>query len=515
MTDPLQTDIEAFLAAPSTHDGVAPVRMDTHISRIYLAGDRVLKLKRAVRLPFLDFSSASLRRAACLAEYDVNHDNAPELYLGVSAIIRGEDGALSLTDPRAPLPDMAEDWVVVMRRFDQDSLFSRQLEHGRLDRKGINALVEAVWASHCRAAPRQDRESPDDLAWVIDSNDQTLHSCTTILPSDDVAALIAAQREVLDRQRSHLLQRQGRGLVRRCHGDLHLGNICMVSGRPALFDAIEFSDRIACIDVFYDLSFLLMDLDRHGAKALASHAMNHYLDLSGDYDGVGLLPLFLSLRSSVRSLVAATTALSLSDCGESRGTELANQALSYLEAARSYLTPPPPRLLAVGGFSGSGKSHMGRELAPFLGTPGAAVVRSDAVRKQLMGVPPSAKLGADGYTHDVTERTFATVFEHCEKLLRAGHSVVADAVFANPEHRTAIEDVARRAGVPFNGLWLETRPDVAEHRVATRQGNISDATPEILRLQQSYDIGALTWPRVNTSGTKAQAVTNGRKIIGV
>jgi uncharacterized protein len=214
----------------------------------------------------------------------------------------------------------------------------------------------------------------------------------------------------------------------------------------------------------------------------------------------------------VRAHVAAAMA---GAAGAGRRERLVADARAYLDAALAYLTPPPPRLLAVGGLSGSGKSRMSRELAPFLAVPGAAVVRSDALRKHLMGVSIHDRLGPDGYTADIGERTYRALYDTCARLLAAGHSVVADAVFARPDERAAIAAVAAEAGIRFNGLWLETPPELAASRIAARRANVSDATPAVLEHQLSYELGDITWHRIDTGPSKADSLAAGRTAIGV
>jgi predicted kinase len=332
------------------------------------------------------------------------------------------------------------------------------------------------------------------------------------LPTDAVEDLAKASFAALERFAPRLEERRKAGFVRQCHGDLHLGNICLWQGRPTLFDAIEFSEDIACIDVIYDLAFLLMDLDHRGARQQANWVLNHYLDLTADFAGVAPMPLYLSCRAGVRAHVCATMAAGAT--GEAR-EGLAADARSYLAAARNYLNPPSPRLLAVGGLSGSGKSRMGRELAPYLAVPGAAVVRSDSLRKHLMGVPIHEKLGPDGYTPEVTERTYQRLYETCAALLADGHSAVADAVFARPEQRDAIERVAREAGLRFDGLWLEAPPELSKQRIMERKANVSDATPQVLERQLDYDLGHIAWTRIDSSPPKDVTLAVGKAALGV
>lgn len=487
-----QAEILAFLADPATHGGQQPLRIETHISVLFLAGDRAWKLKKAVTLPFLDFSRLEQRHAACLNEIEVNRIAAGELYLGVVPVTRAPQGGL-----RWGGDGTVVEWLVEMRRFEQENLLSALLDAGNVDRRLIQGVAEAAWNLHRQAPIRPDKGGAGGLRRVIETNAATMAGLTAILAPARAEQATQAALDRLERLTPLLEERRQQGKVRRCHGDLHCGNICLYQGRPLPFDAIEFSDDFACVDTFYDLAFLLMDLDHRGHRALASHAMNHYLDLSGEYEAVTLLPLLLSTRAVIRAHVAATM-------GQ------ADSANAYLDAALSYLRPPAPRLLAVGGLSGSGKSRMGRELAPLLAVPGAAVVRTDALRKQIMGTPLLEKLPPQAYDRETGRQTYAKLYQTCLDLLKAGHSVVADAVFAKPEQRAAIADVARQAGVPFDGLWLWTEPELAAQRIEGRQGNVSDATVEILRQQLQIDLGPMDWTKIHTGGSKDAALASGR-----
>lgn len=507
-SEPPCSEAEAFLADPRHHGGAAVERIDTHISTLFLVGDRVFKLKKPVHLPFLDFSTIEARRAACAAEVEINRRATPDLYVGVRRLTRAAGGGLDLDGTGEVV-----DWAVEMRRFDQDTLFDRLARRGELDRDRCNALTEAIAAFHQAAPRRPDRGGRAGLDWTVATNRLSmLAQAPAILPVAEVEELAVKSFAALERFAPRMEERRAAGFVRQCHGDLHLGNICLWQGKPALFDAIEFSEDIACIDVIYDLAFLLMDLDHRGGRRQANWVMNHYLDLTGDFTGVAPMPLYLSCRAGVRAHVCATMAAGASGVERER---LAADAVAYLRAALDYLSPPPPRLLAVGGLSGSGKSRMGRELAPFLAVPGAAVVRTDSLRKHLMGVSIHEKLGGEGYTSEVTEETYRRLYATCAALLADGHSVVADAVFAKPDQRAAIEQVARQAGVRFDGLWLEAPPELSKQRIAERRANVSDATPEVLERQLAYDLGEIAWTRIDSAPPKDMTLSAGRAALGV
>ena len=507
-----QEEVEAFLSRPEAlgQRGGEVRLVQTHISSIFIGRDRVLKLKRAVRFPVLDFSSVKLRKRYCEAEVAINRRTAPSVYRGVCAVTREADGSLALDGEGD-----AVDWVVDMNRFDEDGLLDRLAQRGALDRHLMADLAQSIADFHGAAEVIPDNGGKAGLGRHILGNEKTFAECPEgVFDPVKIAALEEKTRSWLDRCGPVLEARRRLGKVRRCHGDLHLRNIVMLEGRPALFDAIEFWDAIAEIDTFFDLAFLLMDLDHRGLRRHACLLMNGYLDLTADGSGLEALPLFLSVRAAIRAHVSATTAGTIEDGQET--ASLIEEARGYLEKALSYLEPPAPRLVAVGGLSGSGKSRMGRELAPSFGaTPGARVVRTDVIRKRLCGVHPLTRLSQDGYSPEMTEQTYRVFSEGALNILKAGHSVIADAVFARPDQRDAIERVAQEAGVPFNGLWLEAPPGVMKQRANARRGNASDADAGVVAMQLGYDLGEIRWNRVDSSGPREDTLRKGLILLGI
>jgi aminoglycoside phosphotransferase family enzyme/predicted kinase len=503
-----QTDVIAFLSSPRAYGTDAPVdRIDTHISIVWLAADRVFKLKRSVRYDYVDFSTSERRRAACEAEVRLNRRTAPSLYLGVRAVTRQADGTFAIDGPGTPV-----DWLVEMLRFDQETLFDRLAERNRLDLRLMEGLAEAIAALHDTAEPRRDHGGRSGMAWVIDGNASGFAGQSAVLDPAACAMLSAAARGELVRRGEHLDARKNRGLVRQCHGDLHLRNICIVGGAPTLFDAVEFNDDISCIDVAYDFAFLLMDLWRRHLARAANHVFNEYLGRTLDLDALPLLPLFLSCRAAVRAKTSATASTLQPDAAQKGALEAA--AREYLSLAGRLLRPPPASLIAVGGFSGSGKSTLARAVAPFLGAaPGALLLRSDVLRKRLLGVEPRTALDAAAYTTEVTRNVYQTMLERARRALEGGHSVVADAVYADPGHRAAIEELARDLGVPFVGLWIDASVGLLRARLRERAGDASDATADILMQQIEAGAGQLTWQRLDGSPPADQVAEQARRLL--
>jgi uncharacterized protein len=503
-----QSPVIEFLAAPSTHDGTPVERIETHGSIVFLAGARAWKLKRAVRYDYMDFSTADVRKAMCEAELRVNRRTAPALYRGVVAVVRCPDGSLALGGPGIPI-----DWVVEMNRFDQEGLLDRLADRDALNLELMAPLASAIADFHLDAEARRDHGGRAGMAWVIDGNATGFaEQGAGILDADRAAGVTQDSRALLDRHAGLLDRRREAGFVRHCHGDLHLRNIVLTGGRPTLFDAIEFNDEIACTDVLYDLAFLLMDLWRRQMPRHANVVLNRYVAETGDFDGMPLLPLFLSCRSAVRAKTSASAARLQGD--PRRREELENLARAYLALAAILLRSGSPSVIAVGGFSGSGKSTLAHAVAPAIGpVPGALIVRSDEIRKRLCGVAPLTRLDSAGYTSDVSRRVYDLATERAATIVRAGHSAIVDAVFARPADRQAVEHAAETAGVPFVGLWLEAPEQVLVDRTRNRRADPSDADPAVVRAQLEQGAGEIGWHRIRASPERADVLRDARHVI--
>lgn len=503
-----QRDIIEFLSSPSAHDGRAVETVETHASVVFLAGTSAYKLKRAVQYDYLDFSTPGRRKAMCDAELALNRRAAPSIYDRVVPVTRERSGELAIDGSGVP-----EDWLIVMRRFDQDSLLDRMAARGALTVELMTPLAAAIVQMHHGAERCHSKGGAAAMAWVIEGNARDF-AARAPLDSRLAETVTSRARAALAAHAALLDEREAKGFVRRCHGDLHLRNIVLLDGVPTPFDAVEFNDDISCIDVLYDLAFLLMDLWRRSLGAHANTVLNAYVGETGDVDGLALLPLFLACRAAVRAKTGATTASLEPD--SARRAELEKTAAGYLSLAAHLLEPPAARLIAVGGLSGSGKTSVARRIAPDVGgVPGALVVRSDEIRKRQAGVGPLATLPSEAYTEHAAEHVYAMLVDTAQRAAAAGHAVVADAVFAKPDDRAAIECAAARAGVPFTGLWLDAPPDVCARRVEHRRGDASDARPGVVRAQAARGAGPLAWARLDASGTLDETCAAARAALGL
>jgi aminoglycoside phosphotransferase family enzyme/predicted kinase len=520
-----QSETLRFLAKRATYGTRSPVRrIDTHGAVVFLAADRAYKLKRAVRLPYLDFSTCEKRFAACAAEIAVNRRTAPDLYLGVAPVI-GTRGALSLGPVRNPQSvtrrdkGRALDWVVVMRRFADDALYDRIAARGSLDQAEVAAIADAIARFHIVAPKVTSAARSRSMAWVIRGNDAAIAThVPRVFRRADARMLARRSQAALRRVAALLARRRRQGFVRHVHGDLHLRNICRIDGRPVLFDALEFDTRLATVDVLYDLAFLLMDMVHRGLDVEADRLFNEYLARVVDPEdpaplaGLAALPLFMSARAAIRAHTEATAANSQANRA-ARDGRIA-EAQRYLTLACGLLQPSAPVLVAIGGLSGSGKTTLARALAPCVGAvPGALILRSDVIRKRVAGVDPLSRLPPESYTKRASARVYRAIEEMALVALRARHAVIADAVFADPAERAAIERVARRAGVPFVGIWLEAPQPTMTGRLASRRKDASDATPAVLARQLTYELGDITWKRLAAGRAPKDVVQSAYRVL--
>ena len=500
-----QNEVHAFLANPATHGLDRPVtRIDTHGAVVFLAGDEAYKVKRAVRFPYMDFSTLEKRRTACLREIEVNRLNAPGIYLGAIPMTRGGDGRVEFNGSGQVL-----EYCVHMRRFDESATLDRLAREAIFTHQLIASLAKAVAEAH-KQAPQRNRDSVSDLAGLIRENGESLTRAPELFPLERVQALTAASLAMLQRNEALLAERAKAGLVRRCHADLHLGNIVLLHGAPVLFDALEFDEAMASIDVLYDLAYLVMDLWERGFPQAANSLLNQYLWQTDEAHLAGLatLPMFLSLRAAIRAKVVAA---SLPYREMSQRKKLEREASRYFALAEDFLKPAAPRLVAIGGLSGAGKSTIATEVAPSLGRrPGAIHLRTDIERKRLFGAAPTERLPQSDYRADISAKVYAEVRRKAGIALAAGSSVIADAVHARREEREAIAATARDAGARFDGLWLEVPLTLRIERIESRDSDASDATAEVALQQAGTELGDLGWPRIEAS---ADAVATIRKAL--
>jgi len=497
-----------------------PQRVETQISVVFLTADRAFKLKKAVRLPFLDYATLSQRARMTLREFWINRFFAPPLYVGlrpVLAVGRGEGQTAYRIGPRLapPVPTNLEtalarlddpqvvarilrmpreegkvvDWLVEMRRFAEAARWDRRVARGDLTMAEAAALADVIAANHA-AAPRH-RERPAAarlmraLADVIRTLEQEEYG-----PWGQKARLDAHRRQLQTAlaQASPLLEaRRRHGFQRRCHGDMHLANICTLDDRPWPFDAIEFSDDIGIIDCAYDLAFPVMDMLVHKAGDRAWELWNRVIEASGDVTALRLGPLLMALRATIRAMAewgAGHERMAASYRRFAESVLMANDGLSHR-----------PLWIAIGGLSGSGKSALARILGPRLGPPpGMLWLRSDGIRKRLFARRPEERLPPDAYTPESHERCYRRLLARARAAARARWPAILDATWLSAATRAELAAQAARCGVRLVSFWLDAPEGVLRARVAARKGDASDAdTPVLARQLAAYAGPPVGW----------------------
>ena len=504
-----QSEVFAFMADPATHGGAPVQRIDTHSAVVFLAGDRAFKIKRAVRYSYLDFSALAQRRAACEAELEINRVFAPRLYLRVIPITREKNGSLRLVGDGETV-----EWAVEMGRFDETKTLDHLADEHGIDLALADRLARVVAATHSRVPVFEGAPWIAALSRYVEQNDAAFQTHPDLFDPAQTEQLGRDSRRALDQLRPLLAARSAEGTVRRGHGDLHLANVALVDGNPMLFDAVEFSPLIAAGDVLYDLAFLLMDLVERGLNAAANVVLNRYLAETrrlSDLDAVAALPFFMSLRAAIRASVTTSRAA----VAPPRDREEArSSAGKYFALACRLIRPAPPMLVGIGGLSGTGKSQLAAALAPELAPPpGAIVLRSDVERKALDGRREDERLPQEAYTAEKSARVYATLIEKASRIVAAGHSVIVDAVFAQPHERDALRSVARARGVPFHGLFLVADLATRMARVGARQGDASDADSAVARAQEQYALGHNDWESIDASEGPQSTLARARKVV--
>ncbi|MEO1224197.1 MAG: AAA family ATPase [Pseudomonadota bacterium] len=497
ISDADQSAVVAFLESGAAFGGRPVERIDTHISHVFLAGDRAYKMKRAVKLDFLDYSTLALRHHFCKREIEANRVMAPDLYLGLAPVVR-VDGGFRLGGPGQPA-----EWLVEMARFDRSTQFDQLVRRGELSVALVEDLADRVALAHARCERRPDQSPARQFRFFRTYIGRILlRQRGDERDTSDARRWVVLVKQAIRQHAEALGARRRQGFVRHIHGDMHLANICLVDGRPTPFDAIEFSDEIASGDVLYDIAFPIMDLLHHGRRDLANRLINRYLALTRDYGGLRLLPLFLSFRAVIRAMAAA---LGPPSDGRIRQVErLERLAMSFLDHA------PRPRLIALGGLSGSGKSTLAAALASEIGDGwGAVLLRSDVIRKRDYGVALDAHLGTDAYRPAAREQVYVEMLECAEQALAAGLTVILDATFLDDGDRATAKALADRAhGADFVGLWLDAPLATLRHRLIRRGQDASDATVDVLERQAQRDLANLTWVKADVSGSVDQSLCN-------
>ncbi|MDT8453394.1 MAG: AAA family ATPase [Gammaproteobacteria bacterium] len=470
-----------------------PVRnielIETHISWVILTGDFVYKLKKPVDFGFLNFSTLEKRHHFCKQELRLNRRLAPAIYLEVVSI------SGTVEQPRIAGRGEAFEYAVKMAQFPQSAQLDQRLAAGELEAEHIDAIAQMVAEFHQHIDIADDAMDYGDNAVIyqpVSENFCQIREHLDTTPYTDALIALETWSEcAFDKLKPVLRQRKQDGFVRECHGDMHLRNMVWLESGPTAFDCIEFNAHLRWIDVISEVAFLIMDLQARQQPPLASRFLNRYLEITGDYAGLGVLPFYLCYRAMVRAKVAALRHSQENIKADEKQNTLEDFEL-YLRLAGSYTQPASPKLIIMRGMSASGKSTVSQQL---LDTMGLIRIRSDVERKRLFAVPLSEstltkqepdKIDAGIYSPQATQQTYAKLAELASQVIAAGYSVIVDAAFLKKEQREPFQHLARQAGVSYTVLEITAPLELLRQRISEREHDISDADLSVLEHQISH-----------------------------
>ena len=462
--------------------------IETHISWVILTGAYAYKIKKPVNLGFLDFSTLEKRRFFCEEELRLNRRLAPIFYLAL-VTISGSAEVPRLDGTGEPL-----EYAVKMKQFPQEALLSRQIRDGHVSSSHIDELARSIAEFHARIAiadPFSEFGTPDLIRHVVLDNFQQLPAeAIELISNQEIDRLMQWTTAEHAQCVKHFEKRKAEGFIRECHGDLHLGNIALVDKEIVIFDCIEFSERFRWIDVMSEVAFVVMDLIDRSASSLGWRLLNAYLEQTGDYKGLHLLPYYMTYRAMVRAKVTGIR-LAQTRTEDSEHSELAEELNKYLALSTSLTKPPHPTLIITHGLSGSGKTTVSQALLESLG---AIRIRSDIERKRLLGLSQEERTKAQKialvYSKDSTEATYAQLKKLARSILQSGHSAIVDATFLKQTYRNTFAELAQDLGLPFFILDIRAPEAILRKRVEDRQRKGQDASEadiSVLEQQLSQD----------------------------
>jgi uncharacterized protein len=460
--------------------------IQTHASFVLLTGDYAYKIKKPVNFGFLDYSTLAKRQHFCTQELMMNRRTAPEIYLEVVPIIQKGDrfqlssNSQSLMDAEIPV-----EYTLKMREFSQELLLLSLLERGEITEQLMEDLGREVAKFHSATISNNYIRKFGEVSQIREAIDNNYLISQKYIGGPQTQTQYQETKNYTDlffEQNQELFDRRiANNKIRECHGDLHLRNIALWQNKILLFDCIEFNEPFRFVDVMYDVAFTVMDLESRGRRELANAFLNTYIEQTGDWEGLQLLPLYLSRQAYVRAKV---TSLMLDDAAISTAekAEISQTAGHYYQLAWEYTKPRQGKLTLMSGLSGSGKSTLARYLSR---RTGAIHIRSDAVRKHLGGIPLNERGGQDLYSDEMTAKTYTRLLELGIMLAQRGWNVILDAKFDRQNLRSTAMNTAESHSLPLQIVYCTARVEILRSRIEQRRGDIADATAELLSSQQA------------------------------
>ena len=478
-----ELSIQALQSPAAYPHPVGSVRLvETHISWVLLTGRYAYKIKKPLALDFLDFSTLARRRHYCEEELRLNRRMARNLYLGVVPIC-GPPGQPKVEGDGEPI-----EYAVKMAQFPDDAQLDRLLEAGKLSSEDLRRFAGRLASFHAEADRRESmRYGGSAVAVHMLANLEQIQPLLEAAERRCLQPLAGWTRAELDARRQQLADRAVRGMVRECHGDLHLSNLVLLNDGVTAFDCIEFDPALRWTDVIDDVAFLLMDLQLRDRDGLGYDFADAYLAHGGDYEAVQLLDLYRVYRSLVRAKVAGIARLQTDEA--SRKRRLQDKLNRHLRLARRYIEVRSPTLVLMHGLAASGKSWLAERLVAQLP---AFRLRSDLERKRLAGLDPEARSGSPAggglYSAQRNRITYARLADLARGLLQAGHHVIVDATFLARERREAFYALARAVGARCVLIECNASRAILEERLAARsaKSGVSEADTAILEFQLSH-----------------------------
>ena len=453
--------------------------IQTHCSAVFLTGDYAYKLKKEVNFGFLDYSTLQKRKNFLEAEIAMNSATAPELYDAVVPITKDGDRFVLNGDGEAV------EYALKMRQFPQEDLFINLFEADKLQIEQMEELGKIVAQFHKEAKTDDYIRSFGKVAKVREAFDENYQQTQGYISRGQTEEQLNQTQAYTDKffaeQEALFDSRIANNKIKECHGDLHLKNICLWQGKIQLFDRIEFNELFRFVDVMYDVAFTMMDLEARGRKDFANAFLNTYLEQTGDYEGVPLLPLYLSRQAYVRAKV---TSFLLDDPSvpEAAKQEAQATASDYYRQAWEYTQNRQGKLTMMSGLSGSGKSTVAKAMAK---KSGAVILRSDAVRKQIAGISVDEKGSDELYSSEMSQKTYSRLAELGTMLAQEGFNVILDGKYDRVALRETVIKAAKENQIPLEIISCTAPIEVMSHRLTSRQGDVSDATADLLQSQQA------------------------------